>query len=150
MRAGAGAGQAVEFEGMGERAVGERRRRRLHRAAAAAAEDMAGAAGAGTLGIVDDDAAPGQRAAADAGGNRVDDRILGAGHHRFRQILVAQRRGIAGQLHGFFGHHVPPVVPRRRHRVDRFGRRRNNPRFPSAIVHRDLAEHGANETAIGG
>ena len=64
MGAGAGPGQAVELEGMGERAVGERRRRRLHRRSAAA-EDTAFAAGPGALGIVDDDAAPRQRAAAD-------------------------------------------------------------------------------------
>ena len=102
MRAGTGPGQAVQFEGVRQRAVGERCRRRLHRAAAP--EDAAGAAGAGALGIVDDDPAPGQRAAADAGGDRVDDRVLGAGRYRFRQILIAQRRGIAGQLHRLFGH----------------------------------------------
>ena len=58
MRAGAGPGQAVEFESVRQRAVGERRRRRLHRAALP--ENAARAAGAGALGIGDDDAAPRQ------------------------------------------------------------------------------------------
>src|SRR3974390_2214080 len=50
MGAGARPGQAVELEGMGERAVGEGRSRRLDRRTAA--EDMAPAVGAGTLGII--------------------------------------------------------------------------------------------------
>src|SRR3982074_1424208 len=48
------------------------------------------AAGACALDIVDDDAAPRQRGAADAGGDRVDDRLLGRRHHRARQILEPQ------------------------------------------------------------
>ena len=50
MHAGARPGQAVELEGVRERAVGECRRGRRNRRAAGA-EDMAVAAGAGALGI---------------------------------------------------------------------------------------------------
>ena len=75
MRAGARSGQAVELEGMRQRAIGECRRRRLHRLPVAA-EDMAGAAGAGALGVGDDDPAPRQRRAADDRRHRVDDAFL--------------------------------------------------------------------------
>ncbi len=112
MRAGPRPGQRVEFEGMRQRAVGERRRRRLHRAAAP--EDAARAARAGALGIVDDDPAPRQRAAADARRHRVDDAILGAGDDLRRQILIAQCRGIFGELDGLVGHlrhPLPFVIP---------------------------------------
>jgi hypothetical protein len=57
MRAGAGPGQAVKLESMGECAIGERRGRRLNRRSASA-EDTAFAARPCALGIVDDDPAP--------------------------------------------------------------------------------------------
>ena len=104
MRAGARPGQAVELEGMRQGAIGERRRRRLHRAAAP--EDPARAARPGALGVVDDDAAPRQRRAADAGGDRVDDRVLGRGHHLARQILIPQPRRIFRQPHRLPNHPV--------------------------------------------
>ena len=108
MRAGAGPGQAVELEGMRQRPVGQRRRRRLHRGAAA--EDAAGPARPGALGIVDDDAAPGHVAAADAGRHRVGDDVLGLGDDRRRQMLIPQPRGISGELHGFVGHRCLPRI----------------------------------------
>ena len=70
-------------------------------------------AGAGPLGIVDDNAAPRQAAAADAGRDRVDDRVLRARHDLGRQILIAQGCGIAGQLNRFTGHScLPHATPR--------------------------------------
>ena len=57
MGTGTGPRQAVELEGVGERAVGERRSRRLNRRSASA-EDTAFAARPCALGIVDDDPAP--------------------------------------------------------------------------------------------
>jgi hypothetical protein len=107
MRAGAGPGQAVELEGMGERAIGERRSRRLHRRPAAA-EDMAFAAGAGALGIVHDDAAPRQGAAANGRRDRVDDALLRLLHDRCGQILVAKSGGIFGKPDGFLRHGPRP------------------------------------------
>ena len=102
MRAGAGPGQAVELEGMRQRAVGQRRRRRLH--LPALAENAAPAAGAGALGIGDDDAAPRQGAALDRRRGGVDDRVPGAGHDLLRQVLIAQRRRVFGECYGLVGH----------------------------------------------
>jgi len=103
MGAGAGPSQAVELEGVGERTIGERRSRRLN-TPSASAEDTAFAAGPGALGIVDDDAAPRQRAAADAGRHRVDDAILRLLHDRCGKVLVAKRGGIFGEPDGFVRH----------------------------------------------
>src|SRR6516165_8483903 len=94
--------QAVELESMSERAIGERRRRRLHRRAAA--EDTALAAGAGALGVIDDDAAPWQRTAANRCRDRIDDALLRLLHDRRRQILIAQRSGVFGEPNGFVCH----------------------------------------------
>src|SRR6516164_10053708 len=102
MSARAWPGQAVEFERVRERAVGECRCRRLDRRAAA--EDVAPAAGAGALGIVDDNTAPRQAAAANASGNRVDDAIFRLLHDWCRQILIAERGGILGETDGFLRH----------------------------------------------
>jgi hypothetical protein len=101
-RVGAGAGprQAVELEGMGERAIGERRSRRLHRRSAPA-EDAASAAGPGALGIIDDDAAPRQGAAANPRRDRVDDAVLRLLHDLRRQIFVAKGGGIFGRAGRF-------------------------------------------------
>ncbi len=107
MRAGTGPGQAVKLEGMGERAIGERRSRRLDRRPTAA-EDMAFAAGAGTLGIIDDDAAPRQGAAANARSDSVDDALLGLLHDRRGEILVAKSGGIFGEPDGFLRHGSRP------------------------------------------
>src|SRR5580692_1224351 len=103
MGAGAGPSQAVELEGVGERTIGERRSRRLN-TPSASAEDTAFAAGPGALGIVDDNAAPRQRATADAGRHRVDDAILRLLHDRRRQVLVVKRGGIFGEPDGFVRH----------------------------------------------
>jgi hypothetical protein len=102
MSAGAGPGQAVELEGMRERAVGERRRRCLHRRAAA--ENVAPAAGAGAFRVIDDDAAPRQRRAADRRRDRVDDAVFCLLHDHRRQIFVAERGGIFGEPDGFLRH----------------------------------------------
>src|ERR1700730_9055355 len=107
----AGPGQAVELEGMGERTIGERRSRRLN-APSSAAEDTAFAAGPGALGIVDDDAAPRQRAAADAGRHRVDDAILRRWDARWGKVLVAQRGTKFGEPYRLLGHLAPPKADR--------------------------------------
>src|SRR5215470_13941476 len=111
MRAGARPSQAVELEGVCERAVGERRRRRLHRRAAA--EDTALAAGAGALGIVDDDAAPWQRTTTDDRPDRVADALLRLPYDRRGQILVTQRSGVFGEPDGFVRHLCSPKSPSR-------------------------------------
>src|SRR6516165_926157 len=102
MRSGARPRQAVELESMSERAVGKRRRRRLHRRAAA--EDTALAAGTSALGVIDDDAAPWQRAAANRCRDRVDDAVLRLLRDRRRQILIAQRSGVFGEPDGLVCH----------------------------------------------
>jgi hypothetical protein len=111
MRAGAGPGEAVQLERMRQRAVGKRRRGSLH--LAAMAENAATPARAGALGIGNNDAAPRQRAALDCGGGSVDNRISGAGDNCRRQILIAQRRRVFGELHGLVGHDALPswIVP---------------------------------------
>jgi hypothetical protein len=102
MGAGTGAGQAVELEGVRERAVGKRRRRRLN--GRAAAENVALAAGPGALCIIDDDAAPRHRRAADRRRDRVDDAVFRPLHDQRRQIFVAKRGGIFGEPDGFLCH----------------------------------------------
>src|SRR5215469_11918247 len=102
MRPRAGPGQAVELEGVGERAVGERRRRSPD--CRAAAEDVAFTARAGPLGIIDDNAAPRQAAAANCGRDRVDDALFRLLHDWCRQILVAKSGGIFGKPDGFLRH----------------------------------------------
>src|ERR1700722_11296709 len=111
MGAGAGPSQAVELEGVGERTIGERRSRRLN-TPSASAEDTAFAAGPGALGIVDDDAAPRQRAAADAGRDRVDDAILRLLNDGRWQVLVAESRRIFGEPYRLLGHLAPPKAHR--------------------------------------
>ncbi len=106
MRAGPRPGQGVELEGVRQGAVGERRRGCLHRAAGP--QDAARAPRPGALGILDDDPAPRQRAAADGGRHRVDDALFGAGDHIRRKILIAQTGGIFGELHRCSCHPVPP------------------------------------------
>src|SRR5215472_5319700 len=109
MGTGARPGQAVELEGVRERAIGERRRRRLHRRAAA--KDAAPPAGAGALGIVDDDAAPWQRTPTDNRSDRVDDALLRLPYDRRGQILVTQRGGVFGEPDGFVRHLCSPRNP---------------------------------------
>src|ERR1700730_10646889 len=106
MGAGAGPSQAVELEGVGDPTCGERRSRRLN-PPSASAEDTAFAAGPGALGIVDDDAAPRQRAAADAGRHRVDDAILRLFHDRCGKGLVAQRGTKIGAPYRLLAHLAP-------------------------------------------
>src|SRR5690349_19569710 len=96
MGAGAGPCQAVELEGMREGAIGERRRRGLDRRSASA-EDTAFAAGPGARGVVDNDAAPRQGAAANPRSDGVDDAVLGLLHDRCGQVLVPESRRIARQ-----------------------------------------------------
>src|SRR3954454_13154857 len=112
MGAGAGPCQAVELEGMGEGAIGERRSRGLDRRSASA-EDTAFAAGAGARGVVDNDAAPRQGAAANPGSDGVDDTVLGLLHDRCGQVLVPQFRRIARQSYRLVGHLPPPEAPPR-------------------------------------
>ena len=105
MRAGARPGQRIQFEGMRQGAVGERRGGRLHRAAFA--QDTAPTARPAALGIIDDDAAPRLIRAANARRHGVGDAIPGAGNDLRRQVLIAERRGIAGECYGFLGHCFP-------------------------------------------
>jgi hypothetical protein len=90
---------------MRERAIGERRRGCLHRKLAAA-ENAASPAGAGALGIVDDDAAPRHSRTADRRRNGIDDAIFSLLHDRRLQILVAELGGIFRQSNRFI-RHVP-------------------------------------------
>jgi len=47
---------------------------------------------------------------ADAGRHGVDDAILGAGDDLRRQIFIAQRRGIFGELDGLVSHRSLPML----------------------------------------
>ena len=107
MSPGTRARQAVELEGMGERAVGECRGVRLDRGGVAA-EDTAPAAGPGALGVADDDPAPRQRAAANGRRHRVGDALLGSPHDLGGQILIPQSGGVFGEPDGFLRHDVGP------------------------------------------
>jgi hypothetical protein len=97
-----GFGRAIEFEGMRQRAVGERSRGRLH-ARPVDAEDHALAAGAVALRMGDDHPAPRQLRAVADGRHAVDDAVLGALHDSVGQVLVAQRRRIGGKPFGLVG-----------------------------------------------
>src|SRR6266404_1028513 len=112
MGAGARPCQAVELEGMGEGAIGERRSRGLDRRSASA-EDTAFAARPGARGVVDDDAAPRQGAAANPRSDGIDDAILRLLHDRCGQVLVPESRRIARQSYRLVGHLPPPEAPPR-------------------------------------
>jgi hypothetical protein len=111
MRPGTRARQAVELEGMGQRAVGECRGVRLDRGGTAA-EDMAFAAGPGALGVADHDPAPRQRATANYRPHRVGDALLRSPHDLRRQILIPQSGGVFREPDGMVAQDgFPPVNP---------------------------------------
>ena len=90
----------VELEGMGERAVGERRHGGLH-GGAAGAQNPALSARTGPLRVAHDGGAPRDRVAVDDGGGGIDDAILGALDHLGGQVLEAQIGGILRELNRF-------------------------------------------------
>ena len=103
MHAGTGPGQVVGLEGVSERAVGQCSRRGVERGSPGA-QDAAAAAGADTLGIGDDNAAPGEAAALDDDGDSVGDTVLGALDDLGRQFFIAQAGSVFGDADGFVGH----------------------------------------------
>ena len=109
MNTGAGAGQAVELKGMGERTIGERRRRCRH-TRPAGAEDMAFATRPGALGISDDDAAPRQTGAADDRRHGIGDALLRLRDDLARQILIAKCCRISRQPNRLLRHACPPEI----------------------------------------
>ena len=99
MRAGIGLGQVVELEGMGHGAIRERRGAGMH-GRAAGTEDVALAGRAVLPRIGDDHLAPRQLRAVDDRRHRIRHAVLGALHHRRRQILEPHRGGVGGELFG--------------------------------------------------
>ncbi len=99
VRTGVRLGQAVELEGMGHGAIGERRGTGMH-GGSAGAEDVTLARRAVLLRIGDDHLAPRQFRAVDDRRHRIRHAILGALHHRGRQILEPHRGGVGGEPFG--------------------------------------------------
>src|SRR5205085_9644458 len=95
--------------------------------------------------VVDDDAAPRQRAAADAGGDRVDDRVLRRGDDLLRQILVAQPRRIFRELYRLSSH---PTLRRVSGRLLRCRAPRNGINFRGSRSIAGLDDTVAAETTV--
>src|SRR5262249_46303005 len=91
--------QIVHLEGMGERALGQRRRRRVYRDAART-ENAAPAAGSVPGGEGSYHSAPGQVIAENDGGDGVGDTLLGALDHVGRNVLVTTAGRVFGHLRG--------------------------------------------------
>src|SRR6266851_5278877 len=100
-------GQAVEFESVGERAVGEGCRGRLDRGTVAA-EDVTLAAGPGAPGVACHDPAPRQGAAADHRRHRIDDAFFRPPPDLLGEISISKGCGIFGEPDGFLRHVVGP------------------------------------------
>jgi len=109
MDSGAGLGEIVKLEGMGESTVGKRCRRRAH-GLATCVENETVAAGAGRPSILDDHLAPGKISATDYGPDSIGDAVLGALDHHRRQILITYRDCIVGKMARHSAHSIPSSV----------------------------------------
>ena len=114
MRTGARIAHAVLFEGVAERAIGERRIRGVH-FHAGHAKDRTRSACAIALRVINDELTPRKLRAVTTGGDGVDDAIAPAGNDVFRDVCEFQiggelRQGLCCSGHGVLSRYVQWMI----------------------------------------